>query len=98
VGLGKSPEQDLQLLHRIDEVVAIGRPVLVPISNKKVLGALTGRAAPDRLAGTAAGLVWCRARGATVFRVHDVGFMRDALRVADALVTGEAERWFDVLK
>jgi dihydropteroate synthase len=98
VGLGKSPAQDLQLLHRIDEVVALGRPVLVPISNKKVLGALTGRAAPDRLAGTAAGLVWCRTRGATVFRVHDVGFMRDAIRVADALVTGEAEHWFDVLK
>ncbi len=98
VGLGKSPAQDLQLLHRIDEVVSLGRPVFVPISNKKVLGALTGRAAPDRLAGTAAGLVWCRARGATIFRVHDVGFMADALTVADALVTGRAARWFDVVK
>ncbi|WP_217913119.1 dihydropteroate synthase [Miltoncostaea marina] len=98
VGLGKSPAQDLDLLHRIDEVVALGRPVLVPISNKKVLGALTGRAPAERLAGTAAGMVWCRARGATVFRVHEVGFLRDALRVADALATGVAERWYDVLK
>ena len=98
VGLGKSPEQDLDLLHRIDEVVALGRPVLVPISNKKVLGALTGRAAPDRLAATAAGLVWCRVRGATLFRVHDVGFMADALRVSEALAAGRAERWFDVVK
>jgi dihydropteroate synthase len=72
--------------------------VYVPISNKKVLGALTGRAAPDRLAGTAAGVVWCRARGATIFRVHEVGFLADALRVAEALVTGRAERWFDVVK
>ncbi|MGD9572633.1 MAG: dihydropteroate synthase [Thermoleophilia bacterium] len=98
VGLGKSPEQDLDLLHRIDEVVALGRPVLVPISNKKVLGALTGRAAPDRLAGTAAGLVWCRLRGAALFRVHDVAFMRDALRVTEALMEGRAERWFEVSK
>jgi dihydropteroate synthase len=98
VGLGKSPPQDLDLLHRIDEVVALGRPVLVPISNKKVLGALTGRAAPDRLAGTAAGLVWCRLRGATLFRVHDVAFMADALRVSEALARGSAERWFEVVK
>ena len=46
VGLGKSPPQDLDLLRRIEEVVALGRPVFVPISNKKVLGALTGLAAP----------------------------------------------------
>ena len=58
VGLGKSPEQDLDLLHRIDEVVALGRPVLIPISNKKVLGAITGQPAKRRLAGTTAGMVW----------------------------------------
>ena len=98
VGLGKSPAQDLDLLHRIDEVVALGRPVLVPISNKKVLGALTGRLAPERLAGTTAALVWCRVSGATIFRVHDVEFMADALAVAEALLAGRARRWFEVVK
>jgi dihydropteroate synthase len=98
VGLGKSPAQDLDLLHRLSEVTAVGRPVLVPISNKKVLGALTGAPANQRLSGTAAGLVWCRARGATLFRVHNVRFLRAALEVAEALVTGRAERWFDVVK
>ena len=98
VGLGKSPPQDLDLLRRLDEVGAAGRPVLVPISNKKVLGAITGAAAADRLAETAAALVWCRTRGATLFRVHDVAFMRDALEVAEALVTGRPERWHDVVK
>jgi dihydropteroate synthase len=98
VGLGKSPPQDLELLRRLDEVVAAGRPVLVPISNKKVLGAITGATAPDRLAETAAALTWCRARGATLFRVHDVAFMRDALEVAEALVTGSPARWHDVEK
>ena len=98
VGLGKSPEQDLDLLHRIDEVVALGRPVLIPISNKKVLGAITGQPAKRRLAGTTAGMVWSRARGATVFRVHNVRFLRAALETADALVTGRPERWHDVVK
>ena len=98
VGLGKSPEQDLDLLHRIGEVVALGRPVLVPISNKKVLGALTGRPAKRRLGPTAAGMVWCRTRGATVFRVHNVRFLRPVLDTAEALATGRAERWHDVVK
>ena len=98
VGLGKSPAQDLDLLHRIDEVVALGRPVLIPISNKKVLGAITGQPATRRLAGTTAGMVWSRARGATIFRVHNVRFLRAALLTADALVTGRPERWHDVVK
>ena len=98
VGLGKSPPQDLDLLHRIAEVVALGRPVLIPISNKKVLGAITGQPATRRLAGTAAGMVWSRAHGATIFRVHNVRFLRAALQTADALVTGRPERWHDVVK
>jgi dihydropteroate synthase len=98
VGLGKSPEQDLDLLHRLDEVTALGRPVLVPISNKKVLGALTGAPAKRRLAPTTAATAWCRARGATLFRVHNVRFLRPALEVAEALVTGRPERWHEVLK
>ena len=98
VGLGKSPAQDLDLLHRIDEVTALGRPVLVPISNKKVLGAITGHAAAERLADTTAGMVWCRIRGATVFRVHDVEFLRPALQVCEALMEGSPETWHDVVK
>jgi dihydropteroate synthase len=96
VGLGKSPQQDLDLLHRLDELAELGRPLLVPISNKKVLGALTGAPVGRRLSGTAAGVVWCRARGATLFRVHNVRFLRPVLQVAEALVTGRAERWHEV--
>jgi dihydropteroate synthase len=97
VGLGKSPPQDLDLLHRIDEIVALGRPVLVPISNKKVIGAVTGAEAGDRLAGTTAGLVWCRLRGATIFRVHDVAFQAQALTMAEALAAGDTDLWHDVV-
>lgn len=98
LGLGTAPAQDLDMLHRIDRVVALGHPVLVPISNKKVLGALTGAEASERLPETAAGLVWCRTRGAALFRVHDVAFLRRVLTVADALAAGAAERWHEVVK
>ena len=45
VGLGKSPPQDLDLLHRLEELNVLMRPIFVPISNKKVIGAVTGAAA-----------------------------------------------------
>ena len=98
VGLGKSPEQDLDLLHRLAELHVVGRPIFVPISNKKVLGAVTGALAKQRLAGTTAALAWCRAQGATIFRVHNVKFIARALTMSDALVTGVAARWHDVPK
>jgi dihydropteroate synthase len=98
LGLGISPQQDLDLLRRIGDVVDLGRPVLVPISNKKVLGALTGAVASQRLAETTAGMTWCRAQGARVFRVHDVAFLRAALTVADALAGGTVEQWHEVVK
>jgi dihydropteroate synthase len=98
VGLGKSPRQDLDLLHRIDEVVAVGRPVFVPMSNKKVIGAVTGAAAKERLAGTVAGVVWALLRGARIFRVHDVSFVRQALTMAEALRDGAVDTWHEVPK
>ena len=98
VGLGKSPPQDLELLRRIDEIVAVGRPVFVPISNKKVIGAVTGAEAPDRLPGNAAGIAWCLARGARIFRVHDVAFLRQTLLMAEALTLGAPRAWHDVVK
>lgn len=98
LGLGISPPQDLDLLRRIGQVVGLGRPVLVPISNKKVLGTLTGAVASERLAETTAGMTWCRAQGARLFRVHDVAFLRAALTVADALAGGEVARWHEVVK
>lgn len=98
VGLGKSPAQDLDLLHRLTELHAVGRPIFVPISNKKVIGAVTGALATQRLAGTTAALAWCRAQGATLFRVHNVRFLARALAMSDALVAGAPARWHDVPK
>jgi dihydropteroate synthase len=86
IGFGKTVEHNLELLRRLDEIAALGRPVVVGASRKAFLGRLTGREVDDRLAGTIAANVLAFERGASVFRVHDVAPVRDALEVAGATV------------
>jgi dihydropteroate synthase len=85
IGFGKTAEHNLTLLDRLDEIVAIGRPVVVGVSRKSFLGKITGReVAAERVHATTAANVLALERGATVFRVHDVAPARDALLVAAA--------------
>jgi dihydropteroate synthase len=85
IGFGKTIEHNLQLLRRLDELVALGRPVVIGTSRKSFLGRIAGRAdAGERLAGTIATNVLALERGARVFRVHDVRAVSDALAVASA--------------
>jgi dihydropteroate synthase len=87
VGFGKTVEHNLELLRRLDEIVAIGRPVVVGTSRKSFLGKLTGgKAEGERLPGTIATNVLALERGASIFRVHDVAPVADALAVAAATV------------
>ena len=87
IGFGKTVEHNLELLRRLDEIVAIGRPVVVGTSRKSFLGRLVGgRAEGERLPGTIATNVLALERGASVFRVHDVAQNADALAVAAATV------------
>jgi dihydropteroate synthase len=90
IGFGKTVAHNLELLARIDELVALGRPVLVGTSRKSFIGRLTGRPVDERLAGTIATNVLAYAGGARLFRVHDVAPVHDALAVAAATVT---RRW-----
>ncbi len=83
IGFGKSLEHNVTLLRRLDEIVALGFPVVVGVSRKAFLGALTGReVAADRVAATVAANVIAYERGARVFRVHDVPATVDGLKVA----------------
>jgi dihydropteroate synthase len=85
IGFGKTVAHNLTLLDRLDEIVAIGRPVVVGVSRKSFLGKITGReVAAERVHATVAANVLALERGATVFRVHDVAPSRDALLVAAA--------------
>jgi dihydropteroate synthase len=87
IGFGKTVEHNLELLRRLDELVALGRPLVIGTSRKSFLGRLTGREIDDRLAGTIATNVLAFERGARVFRVHDVAPVVDALTVAAATVS-----------
>jgi len=85
IGFGKTVEHNLELLRRLDEIVALGFPVVVGTSRKSFLGKISGRDDPrQRLYGTIASNVLALAAGARVFRVHDVAAVRDALAVAAA--------------
>jgi dihydropteroate synthase len=87
IGFGKTVGHNLELLRRLDEIVALGRPVVVGTSRKSFLGKLAGgRPEGERLPGTIATNVMALERGASVFRVHDVAPVADALKVAAATV------------
>ena len=86
IGFGKTLEHNLELLRRLDEIVAIGQPVVVGTSRKSFLGRLTGRSETERVAATVAANVIAYERGASIFRVHDVAANVDALKVAAATV------------
>lgn len=90
IGFGKTPTHNLQLLAQLEALVALGYPVAVGLSRKRLLGTLTGRPVEARLAGGLAGLAWCVAHGAGIMRVHDVAAARDALLVTRALMDPEA--------
>lgn len=85
-GFGKTPAQNLQLIRRLRELAALGRPVLLGVSRKSTIGMVTGQKAPaERLAGSiAAGLAGV-ANGAAILRVHDVAPHVQALQVWRAI-------------
>jgi dihydropteroate synthase len=85
IGFGKTGAHNLTLLRRLDELVALGRPVLVGASRKSFIGRVTGRQdAGGRVAGTVAANVLALERGASIFRVHDVAPSVEGLAVAAA--------------
>jgi len=84
-GFGKTVDHNLALLARLDDIAALGFPVLAGWSRKSSLGRITGRPAEDRLAGSLAVALLAVQRGARMVRVHDVAATRDALAVLAAV-------------
>ncbi len=86
IGFGKTLEHNLELLRRLSELKDLGRPIVVGTSRKSFIGKITGRDVDARLGGTIASNVLAVASGAEMVRVHDVGAMRQALAITDAVV------------
>ena len=88
-GFGWQPAENLELLRRLVEVRALGRPLLVGSSRKSTIGQVLDEADVGRRQwGTAATVALAVAGGADLVRVHDVGAMAQVVRVADAVVRG----------
>lgn len=97
-GFGKDWRQNLELLRRLGEFRALGRPILVGLSRKSVIGRVLGLPEQQRLEGTTAVVSLAIAGGADIVRVHDVAAMTRVARMADAVVRGapaEGQTWTD---
>ena len=86
IGFGKTVEQNLELIYRLGEIRALGKPVLLGTSRKSVIGRTLGLPEADRLEGTAATVAVGIAAGADIIRVHDVKAMKRVARMSDAIV------------
>jgi dihydropteroate synthase len=88
-GFAKTPAQNLELMRRLGELRALGRPILLGVSRKSTIGVVSGGAAPsDRIEGTLALLALGIAAGVSAVRVHDIAQAVRAVRMADAVVSG----------
>lgn len=92
IGFGKTWEQSLELLRRLEELKVLGRPLLLGTSRKSFIGRVLDLPVDQRLEGTAATVALGIARGADMVRVHDVQAMVRVCRMADAIVRGEERK------
>lgn len=88
IGFGKTPDQNLELLGRLGELRALGRPVVLGTSRKSTLGRVTGLPPAERVEATVATTVLGIAGGVDIVRVHDVRPNVRAARMADAIIRG----------
>lgn len=84
-GFGKTLEHNVELLRRLPFLSGQGRPLLVGLSRKSMLGALTGQAVEGRVFASVAAALLAVERGARILRVHDVAATRDALKIWEAI-------------
>ncbi|HEY7023096.1 MAG TPA: dihydropteroate synthase [Ktedonobacterales bacterium] len=90
-GFGLAGAENTQVLARLGELRALGRPILSGTSRKSHIGLVLGTEVEDRLEGTAATVALAIAQGADIVRVHDVKQMARVARMADAVVRGWSE-------
>ena len=87
-GFGKTLEHNLALMRALDRFLGTGYPLLIGVSRKSMLGAITGRAVADRTVASVAAALIAIERGARIVRVHDVAQTRDAIAVWEAVRFG----------
>jgi dihydropteroate synthase len=86
IGFGKTQEQNLEIIRRLEEMGVLSRPVLIGTSRKSVIGRVLGLPSDQRLEGTAATIAIGIAKGADIVRVHDVQEAARVCRMSDAII------------
>jgi dihydropteroate synthase len=89
VGFGKTVEQNMEIVRRLAELKALGRPILLGTSRKSFIGHVLDLPVDQRLEGTAATVAIGIANGADMVRVHDVAQMVRVVKMSDAIVRGK---------
>lgn len=89
-GFGWTPEENLQLVQRLDELLVPNLPLLLGPSRKSTLGLVLGTPVEERLEGTSATIAIAIAKGVDIVRVHDTAAIQKVVTVADAIIRG---RW-----
>ncbi len=85
-GFVKTPAQNLEVLRRIDEIVALGYEVLLGTSRKSTIGLVLDLPVDERIEGTGATVVYGQVKGCTIFRVHDVKPIARMIKMTDAIL------------
>ena len=88
IGFGKTPEQNLEILRRLDELRCLESPLLIGPSRKSMIGLVLDLPPGERLEGTAAAIAIGIAKGADMVRVHDVRQVVRVCRMSDAIIRG----------
>jgi dihydropteroate synthase len=91
IGFGKKVEHNLELINRLDEIRALGFPVLLGLSRKSFIGYTLDLPPDQRLEGTAAAIAIGIVRGADIVRVHDVEYMVRVAKMTDAIVRNKKQ-------
>jgi dihydropteroate synthase len=86
IGFGKTLEQNLEIINRLERFESFDLPLMIGTSRKSFIGRLTGREAGERAFGTAASVAAAIIRGAHIVRVHDVREMVEVARITDAII------------
>ncbi len=86
IGFAKTAEQNLEILHRLNEFKVLRRPILVGTSRKSFIGKVLGKEASGRAWGTAATVAVAITKGARIVRVHDVAAMKEVATMTDAII------------
>ena len=89
VGFGKTLDHNLSLLRHLDQIVALGHPVVIGVSRKSFIERLGGGEPSERLSGSIAAATFAVVKGARVVRAHDVRETVRAMRVVDHVLRGE---------